>query len=338
MGNITRREALARMGARMAMGGLGIKQSTAATSETKALAGASASCTETGSGEPLVIAHITDEHITDAYHSDEWVSKCLQQIQSHPLKPSLILNTGDSVMDSAKTDRETADRLWKIWNTTLKRENSLPVYSVLGNHDVWGMRRPTGDAIYKDPMFGKKLGQDGMGLDKLYYSFDQGNWHFVMLDVVDPVAGEKRGDWIARLGDEQHEWLANDLAKTPADRSVVVCSHVPILQVTSMASAKPTEDGQYVMGPKNMMSDARRIIDLFEKHPNVKVCFSGHTHNRDRVSLGHTTYINAGSVCGSQWRVSEQSPSRPGYSIVTLHPDGNFDYQYENYGWRKAEA
>lgn len=331
MAKITRREALARMGAMVAMGGLGLRGAAAQTTGTVTKpAGAAGVTAAKGS---FSFAHITDVHIYNVNSSEYWVSECLTKIQEHSAKPQLLLNTGDSIMDSIRKDRETSELYWKIWNTTLQRENSLPLYNVLGNHDMWGIRMEKGHPVYKDPMFGKKLGQERAGMEKLYYSFDHGNWHFVMLDSVSPFRTDEGGDWVGKLGDEQFEWLKRDLEATPADRYVVVGSHVPILQVTSMGNIQPTERGTYEIGPKGMMTDARQIIDLFRKHPNVRLCLSGHTHGNDRVTLKGTTYINAGSVCGGKWRL-DQKGDRMGYSIVTLHRDGTFDYAYENYGWK----
>jgi 3',5'-cyclic AMP phosphodiesterase CpdA len=330
MAKITRREALARMGALMAMGGLGVRSATAQTTTGSAINAGTASTAALD--KSFSFAHITDVHIYEKNSSEYWVSQCLKKIQEHAAKPQLIVNTGDSIMDSIRQDRETSEKYWKIWNTTLQRENSLPLYNVLGNHDMWGIRMDKGHPVYEDPMFGKKLGQERIGMEKLYYSFDHGNWHFVMLDSVSPFRTEEGGDWVGKLDEEQFEWLKQDLKNTPADRYVVVGSHIPILQVTSMGNIEPNERGAYEIGPKGMMTDARQIIDLFRKHPNVKLCLSGHTHGNDRVTLKDTTYINAGSVCGGKWRL-DQNGDRMGYSIVTLHPDGKFDYAYENYGW-----
>jgi hypothetical protein len=48
-------------------------------------------------------------------------------------------------------------------------------------------------------------------------------------------------------------------------------------------------------------------------------------HLRDRVELTGVTYICDGSVCG-QWWQGPRMNADPGYSIVTFHPDGKFDY------------
>lgn len=326
MTNLNRREALVRLGG---LFGLGVMAGQAAAADTLLVNGLTVP--QVPAGKPFSIAHFTDVHIFGKKGAEKWVSRCLNHLQSQSAKPALILNTGDTIMDSAKTDKAESLNQWKIWNATVKRECSIPIYSALGNHDVWSMKFPEGPDI-GDPLYGKKMALDNLGMEKTYYSFDQGGWHFIMLDSIHPTKTDAM--WIARLDDEQFEWLKNDLAATPADRPVVVCSHMPIIQVCSMRTMKPNEDNNYEFGPTSMMTDARRIIDLFAKHPNVKLCYSGHVHSLDRIELMGVTYICGGAVCGAKWNELGRYAPQPGYSVATLHPDGKFESNFHSYGWK----
>jgi len=124
---MNRREALARLGV-LAAGGIGLRHAAADTSATQS----AQSVTSAKSAGTLVIAHITDTHITKAYHSEKWVAECLHKIQSHPARPQMILHTGDIIYDSLRTDRSKADNLWKVWQDTIRRENSLPIHYAIG--------------------------------------------------------------------------------------------------------------------------------------------------------------------------------------------------------------
>jgi len=327
---MNRREALGRLGGLMALGVLGTAAKAGAAATTEALAAGSARSDGTG---PITIAHITDIHIFDRLDSEKWFAKCLHTIQSHAKKPSLILNTGDCVMDSLKVDRAEADKLWSLWNGVLKGDNSLPIHHCLGNHDHWGLGLDNRDNLKSDPLYGKKLGLDSLGLDRAYHSFDQGGWHFVALDSIMPTPKEKHG-WTGRLDEEQFQWLENDLKSTPSNRPVLVYSHIPILQVASYKYLAPDENNGYTLDGLRMMSDARRIIDLFAKHRNVKLCLSGHLHLEDRIEMSGVTYMCDGSVCGEWWKGTHRD-SQPGFSLLTLRPDGTFDHSYETYGWAK---
>ena len=324
MGHINRREALLRLGGLVAGASLADLAGRAAAQTT----GTAATATP---AEPLTIAHITDVHLTNERNAEEWTAKCLQHMQSQAVKPAIVINTGDTVYDTVKQSRSEADFQWKLWNDTYRRECNLPMYTCLGNHDVWGLKAPGDIPMAADPKFGKLLAQEQLGLEKLYYSFDKGGWHFVMLDSIFPLKGST---WMGLLDEEQFHWLEQDLKATPADRPVLVGSHMPILQMCTMASQRPEEDRHYDLNAGVMMGDARRLIDLFKKHPNVKLCLSGHIHRLDRVELSGVTYICDGAVCGQKWWPMEPHTSVPGYSLTTLHPDGKFDYAYHDFGWQ----
>jgi len=286
-------------------------------------------------GQPLTIAHITDVHIIDKFNAEQWVSKALHMIQSHPKKPSIILNTGDCVMDTARQKKDEALHLWNVWKTTFKRENSLPLHTCLGNHDVWGDVMKLDTPLRNDPQFGRKLALDQLGMDSPYHSFDAGGWHIIMLDSVFVEKYNGHFAWVGRLDDKQWAWLEADLAKTPADKPVLVCSHIPIMQVASMNGMKPDKDRSYTFTERWMMGDAHKFVALFRKHPNVKLCLSGHLHSLDRLELNYTTYICDGSVCGGKWRGA--SPLHPpGFSILTLNPNGSFEYEYIPIGWKEG--
>jgi 3',5'-cyclic-AMP phosphodiesterase len=79
-----------------------------------------------------------------------------------------------------------------------------------------------------------------------------------------------------------------------------------------------------------MHADARRIKDLFLKHPNVKLCLSGHIHLRDSLEYNGVTYACNGAVCGNWWQGNYQE-TKPGYAIVDLWNDGTHKIEYVTY-------
>lgn len=333
---INRRQALARLGALFAGGMAATGKSLANADENPALDLTSTASMPVGTSRPLTIAHITDVHLFEKNGAEKWFAECLHQIQSHPRKPALILNTGDSVMETLKSTRDHADAQWKLWRDTLQRENSLPIYHCLGNHDIWGLAAPDTAAYKSDPSYGKKLGLDGLGIEKPYYSFNQGGWHFVAMDSISYDPSHPAG-WIGGLDDEQFAWLEQDLASTPKATPVVVYSHLPILHVCWMRMQKPDEDMKYIMGPHGSLGDARRVIDLFAKHPNVKLCLSGHIHLLDRIELAGVMYICDGAVSGGWWK-GPRLDVPAGYSLTTLNSDGTFEYEYVAYGWNDSRV
>ncbi|MBN2212382.1 MAG: hypothetical protein JW709_13370, partial [Sedimentisphaerales bacterium] len=80
-------------------------------------------------------------------------------------------------------------------------------------------------------------------------------------------------------------------------------------------------------------TDYQRIVELFDRYPQVKLCLSGHLHVLDRVRRGATEYICGGSVCGSWW-LGDMYGCDEGYGLVDLFEDGRFDYRYCPFGWQ----
>lgn len=269
----------------------------------------------------LRLAHLTDTHLQPERAGAEGFANCLNHLQDLNDKPQLILFGGDNVMnvDSAKNTGERADVQINLWKKVLKEHCKLPHKSCIGNHDILGLKQDTG----------KDWAVKQFNLPSRYYSFDQSGWHIVVLDSTEP---QKGGGYKARLDDEQFAWLEKDLKDTPDTTPVLVLSHIPIITVTSFFDGNNEKTGNWVIPGSWMHIDARRIKDLFAKHPNVKLCLSGHEHLVDQVTYNHTTYCCNGAVSGAWWKGSYHECA-PGYGLVDLYDDGSFYNQYVVHGW-----
>lgn len=280
----------------------------------------------------LRIAHLTDIHLQPELGAAKGLAACLHHVQSLKDKPDLILNGGDAIMDSLATQRDRTKLQWDLWNKVLKAECSLPIESCIGNHDVWGWYKGDSKCTGDEDLYGKKWVLDVLHLARPYRSFDRAGWHFVVLDSVFNFNDR----YIGRLDDEQFHWLEDDLAKTPKDRPVLVLSHIPILSACVFYDGELEKEGTWNVPSAWMHIDSRRIKDLFRKHPNVKVCLSGHLHLIDRVDYNGVTYMCNGAVSGNWWKGDHQECDE-GYAIVNLYSDGSFDREYIAYGWTPEE-
>jgi 3',5'-cyclic AMP phosphodiesterase CpdA len=264
----------------------------------------------------LRIAHLTDIHLHPKGPSRSGLAACLRDV--HALdRPDLILQGGDAVFDVFAADRAEAQAQWKHWQKVMRDECRLPVEHCLGNHDLWGGADRDG---------AKRWALDMHGLSDRYRSFDRAGWRFVVLDSM-TVRGD---DYEARLDEEQFAWLEADLKAVPRATPVLVVSHIPILCSCAFFDGENEQSGQWVLPRQWMHLDARRIKDLFRKHPNVKLCLSGHIHLRDRVDYNGVTYLCNGAVAGNMWHGANQE-CEPGYGLIDLHEDGTFDHAYIAY-------
>lgn len=277
----------------------------------------------------LRLAHLTDVHVQPERGAADGMMAALRHVQSCNDPPRLILTGGDAIMDSLATDSERTALQWRIWNDVIRGECSLPVEHCIGNHDVWGWDREKSQTSGKERQWGKERALAALGLDRRYRSFDRAGWHIVVLDSIFP---DQETVYQGRLDDEQFEWLENDLNKASKDSPIMIVSHIPILTVASIEFEDQLKDDPR---RRRMTShqDAKRIVDLFKTHPNVKLCLSGHLHLTERIEYAGVTYVCSGAVCGNWWK-GRHHGTEEGYALVDLYDDGSFDWHYVDYGWQ----
>ncbi len=282
-----------------------------------------------GRTRALRFAHLTDLHIQPELDAQRGVATCLKHVQSLADRPDLIITGGDTVFDVFETDAARTKLLVEMWNSTVKAECSLPVRSVIGNHDI----RPwtESDAVGGD---GKKWAVDFLQLERRYYGFDQGGWRFLVLDTVHPDGDAYAG----YIDPEQRAWLEGELKQLAGTRPVVIVSHIPILSLTPFTGIPDhVVDGEHRLGSNFMLRDGTAIHYLLREHANVKLCLSGHMHLIDRCEIDGVTYICGGAVCANWWKGLRQKVDE-GYGVVDLYDDGGFEYAYTPYGWDAVPA
>lgn len=271
----------------------------------------------------LRIAHITDIHVQTQLWAANGMARCLHHIQDLSVKPDLIFNGGDSIMGSSGSTQSKRSDEWKLFHKVMKDDNSLPLFSAIGNHDIWSNKAL--GAQFED---GKKWAMDEFGLQKPYYSFDKNGWHFIFLDSIHV---RKEGfTYYAKLDEEQLDWLKKDLNRTSSQTPVMVVSHIPILCASVFVRHKNVQNNSWHISGSVMHTDVSEITDIFNKHGNVKLAVSGHTHVLDRVVYDHVSYCCNGAVCGNYW-FGKVKETRAGYAVIDLFDDGSFTNEYVNY-------
>ncbi|MFN3652173.1 MAG: metallophosphoesterase family protein [Armatimonadota bacterium] len=273
------------------------------------------------------LAHLTDIHVQPEGAAAEGMAACLRHVHAQQDRPELILNGGDMIMDALGASWERTREQWRVWKRVLDEHCTLPVVHCLGNHDVWGWHRDRSGATGTEPHYGKQAALEQLGLAERYRRLDHGGWRIIVLDSTHPVEG---GVYTARLDDPQREWLAGELAATPRSTPVLILSHIPILCGCAFLDGENEKSGNWVVPGAWMHTDARVLKDLFVKHPQVKLCLSGHIHLRDRLDYNGVTYLCNGAVSGGWWKGSYQE-TPPGYALIDLFDDGSFEFDYVTY-------
>jgi predicted MPP superfamily phosphohydrolase len=149
-------------------------------------------------------AHLTDIHVKRGDIPETGMAKAFQHAQSISPKVEFIINGGDSIMDALQADKQKTQEQFKLFKTILQKENNLPIYYAIGNHDIWGWFVKDNDLIKQDNLYGKQWVVEEFGMPGRHYSFNKGVWKFIILDStqLNPAGG-----YIGKLDDDQFQWL-----------------------------------------------------------------------------------------------------------------------------------
>lgn len=278
----------------------------------------------------LRIAHLTDMHVYPETRAQEGFARAIRHAQRLSPAPDLILNTGDSVMETLSAGKDDALAQWGAFREVLEREASIPVVHSIGNHDVWGWGLAD-PGVRSDPLYGKAMAVRQLELEAPFYGFDRAGWHFVVLDSTHPPIVSGSGfPYSGKLDDEQFAWLEADVDSVSPQTPICIVSHIPIVAACEYFDGPNEESGNWVVPGAWMHIDARRFRTLFLAHPNIRLCLSGHTHQHERLDYLGVRYLTNGAVSGNWWGgIYMDFP--PAYVVVDLFADGSSEHSFVEY-------
>ncbi|HLM83727.1 MAG TPA: metallophosphoesterase [Candidatus Bathyarchaeia archaeon] len=178
----------------------------------------------------------------------EFVNNFIETMNNE-VKPSFVVVLGDLIEDE-NPDNDKEHMLFLVESF---RKLSCPVYFVAGNHDLKNISEDELVGIFKQ--------------DKLYYSFDSGELHFI---VVFSRKIQIKGEGFT-ITDEQIEWLKEELAKTKKD--CVIFMHA------SLAEQDLTGNPWFEGRPEScLILNRNEVRSIFENSGKVKAVFNSHLH------------------------------------------------------------
>lgn len=218
------------------------------------------------------------------------------------VKPNFVLVCGDLVRDALRVPEATAKSYYQLYVDNISKF-TVPVWSVPGNHEIFGIERHLSLVSPTNPLYAKKMFAHYLGPN--YYSFNYGGIHFIGLDDVD-----FEDTWyFGHVDSLQMSWLKQDLAAVPAKTPVVTFKHIPMfsggLSLSPFEEAGPgrtleRENGKLQF--RHVVSNAHELMDLLQTHP-YPVSLSGHYHARQIFhyeGIGQTTrFEQTGAVVGN---------------------------------------
>lgn len=259
----------------------------------------------------LRVAYFSDFHLPACNDINERAQKVVKKANHC----DFFLFGGDNLMAVDHQPEHSVLAQYDNWQRFTKKHVRKPYRSILGNHDIemWQTTDGTKEC-------GKHRSMKLFNMSHRYWTEKVGGWRIIGLDTV-----QKNGStYIGHVDAEQMQWLERLLA---SDRTTptLVLGHMPLLSVTTLADT--TTRARPLSLPVSFcsqVSNSRDVIKLFRQAGNVKLCMSGHTHMNDRCDFGGTSYVCAGSVCGSWWKGPHQGFS-PSFTQIDLMANGTFE-------------
>ncbi len=215
----------------------------------------------------LSFVQISDSHMgfNKAANTDVagTLKAAIDKINALPTAPGFILHTGDITHLSKPEEFDAVDQL-------LKGASAKDVFYVPGEHDV------VGD---DGKQYLERYGKNAKGAG--WYSFDQKGVHFVgLVNVMNLKAGG-----LGSLGNEQLEWMENDVKHLSKSTPIVVFAHIPLWSVYP----------EWGWGT----DDSAQALGYLKKFGSVTV-LNGHIHQTMQKVEGNVTFHTAASTAFPQ--------------------------------------
>ena len=255
-------------------------------------------------------------HASDTHVSAQSIGR-LQRLRAivEQQRPDFVLVTGDLVRDALRVGEGEARGYYDLYTEEVRRF-PVPVWSVPGNHEIFGIERHLSLVSSTHPLYGKGMYRDRLGPN--YYSFNHGGVHFVGLDSVDIADLWYYG----HVDDVQLAWLKADLAAVPPEMPVVTFNHIPF------ATAIDAVGGYRDDGPaptlikvggrtvfRHVVSNLDAVLASIGSR-EWPLALGGHIHTRESIGFGsavRTRFHQAAAVVGPT------NNAIPAISGVTLY-------------------
>lgn len=227
--------------------------------------------------------HASDTHISEK--SLPRMRMLRQLVEKH--KPAFILVTGDLVRDALRAKEDEASGYYDLYMREIE-VFPVPVWSVPGNHEIFGIERHRSLVSPEHPLYGKKMYRHYLGPN--YYSFNFGGVHFIGLDTAD------FDDlwYYGHIDSTQIAWLERDIANVPKDMPVVTFNHIPFytseISIWGYDENPPAPTLITVNGKKqfrHVVSNAGDLLALLGNH-NYTLALGGHNHVFEQLVFATT--------------------------------------------------
>lgn len=232
---------------------------------------------------------------------------------------------------------ETWDLYWYSNNFSIaeafrQTENiDCPFFHCMGNHD--------NDPYYADDWLAEQTFLENF---PVYYSFNLGNVHYVVLDDIEYL---NTGGSIGKIGErnynakiigEEINWLKKDLALIKdTHQPLVLAMHAPLYRHPYLLNGKQRNNYR--------LDNGGELVSILGNFSNVHL-LTGHTHNNYNVAkLANLHEHNIAAICATWWWTGKLTNNKqhlcsdgtPGGYGVYLFDNGNLAWYYKSKGFDK---
>jgi hypothetical protein len=246
-------------------------------------------------------ASFTFIHASDTHVSKQSLGR-LQQLRAivEARRPDFVLITGDLVRDALRVGEEEARGYYDLYTGETSRF-PVPVWSVPGNHENFGIERHLSLVSSSHPLYGKGMYRQRLGPN--YYSFTYGGVHFVGLDSVDIADLWYYG----HIDPIQLAWLRADLDRLPAGTPVVTFNHIPFVSAVEPVTGY-SDDGPaptlIKVGDRtvfrHLVSNFKEVLPVLQSR-DWALALGGHFHTRETIqyaSAVRTRFHQTAAIVG----------------------------------------
>ena len=196
-------------------------------------------------------------------HALDTLQEAIDRVKALPSKPAFMLHTGDITHSAKPAEFDNANQL--IGSA------GVDVRYVPGEHDI------TDEATQRAYLERYGKGATGGG----WYSFDQNGVHFIGLVNVTNL----KANGLGFLGNDQLEWLEDDLKALTDSTPIVVFAHIPLWSIYP----------NWGWGT----DDAAIALGYLKRFGSVTV-LNGHIHQLMQKVEGNVTFHTARSTAFPQ--------------------------------------
>ncbi|MGH9815308.1 MAG: metallophosphoesterase [Candidatus Acidiferrales bacterium] len=265
-------------------------------------------------------------HASDTHLSKESLPRIrrLREIVERE-RPAFVLITGDLVRDALRVSEAEARGYYEMFAAEIARF-PMPVWTVPGNHEIFGIERQRSGVGKEHPLYGKQMYRHYLGPN--YYSFTWGGVRFIGLDTADIADLWYYG----HIDAAQMEWLKKDLAAVAPGAPVVTFNHIPLASATDGIYGYEDEEPAPTlirvngkMQYRHLVSNTEELLEVLRPF-RLEIALGGHMHARESLAYptasGVVRFHQASAVVGPA-----QLPGITVPSGVTLYRvrDGKID-------------